>query len=202
MQKRKLSGYPWGGCCNGKNEVLVTLPGEKKVLRLDSDSLDIKEIVSLHCKCYGIATSGNITVISTGDSVVMFSGTLEERRCTTVSSDLSSANPVALDDENNVIYSIQSQHIVRKQSKVGNVLFSYTHEKLKSPNGLDVNRNGEIFVGGNSSNNVHILSKNGKLLRILEGVNHPTWVKYRDDTKQLFVMEADSKIKVLEFTPS
>ena len=118
-------------CCIGKNEVLVTLPDVKKVLRLDSDSLDIKEIVSLHCTCYGIATSGNITVISTGNSVVMFSGTLEERRCTTVSSDLSSANPVALDDENNVIYSSYTQDTVRKQDKAGNMLFSYSHEKLK-----------------------------------------------------------------------
>ena len=118
------------------------------------------------------------------------------------SSDVSNTNGVAFDNEDNVIYISHSQDTIRKQSKAGNVLFSYTHKKLKTPYGLDVNRNGEIFVGGNSSNNVHILSKNGKLLRILEGVNHPIWVKYRDDTKQLFVMEDGKKLKVFEFTPS
>ena len=82
------------------------------------------------------------------------------------------------------------------------MLFSYSHEKLKTPYGLAVNRNGEISVNGKISNNIHVLSKNGKLLQILEGVNDPTWVKYHDDTNRLFVMEDGKKLKVLEFTPS
>nr|XP_022330482.1 tripartite motif-containing protein 5-like [Crassostrea virginica] len=201
LQEKKLSGSPYGVCAIGENEVLVTLSHEKKVLRLDTDSLEIKETISLECRCFGIATSGNITVIGTRDSVVTFSGGLEKRRSATLSSDLSSTDDVALDDENNVIYSSYSQHTVRKQDKAGNVLFSYTHEKLKSPYGLDVNRNGEIFVVGYKSNNIHILSRSGELLRILEGIKNPTWVKFQSDTSRLFVMESGSQnLKVYQFT--
>ena len=199
LGKKELSGCPWSVCCIGKNEVLVTLPGEKKVLRLDSDSLGVKETVSLECNCYGIATSGNITVIGTRDSVVMFSGGLEERRCATLSSDLSCTDDVALDDEDNVIYSSHLDNTVRKQDKAGNVLFSYTHGKLIKPYGLDVNKNGEIFVGGHKSNNIHILSKSGELLRILERIKNPTWVKFQNDTNRLFVIESGN-LKVFQFT--
>ncbi|XP_078315526.1 uncharacterized protein LOC111129749 [Crassostrea virginica] len=199
VNEKKISGSPYGVCAIGENEVLVTLSDEKKVLRLDSDSLEIKDTVSLECGSYGIATSGNITVIGTRGSVVMFSGGLEERRYTTISSDLSVTDDVALDDENNVIYSSYSQDTIRKQDKAGNVLFSYTHEKLIKPYGLDVNRNGEIFVGGHDSNNIHILSRSGELLRILEGIENPTWVKFQSDTNRLFFKES-SNLKVFQFT--
>ena len=170
-------------------------------MQLDSDSLDIKETVSLNFQCHGITTSENTTAIGTRNSVVKFSGGLEERRYATLSDELFGTDNVALDDEDNIIYSSFAQDTVRKQNKVGNVLFTYTHLELKMPMGLAVSRNGEIFVNGHKSNNIHLLSKNGKLLRILEGVNRPTWVKYNDDTKQLFVIEAGSVLKVLEFTP-
>ncbi|XP_022330482.2 uncharacterized protein LOC111128869 [Crassostrea virginica] len=199
LQEKELSGSPFGVCAIEENEVLVTLPYENKVFRLNSDSLELKETISLECKCYGIATSGNITVIGTRDSVVMFPGGLEERRCTTISSDLSNTDDVALDDEDNVIYSTFTQHTVRKQDKAGNVLFSYTHDKLKTPYGLDVNRNGEIFVVGYESNNIHILSRSGELLRILEEIKKPTWVKFQSDTNRLFVMESGN-VKVFHFT--
>ncbi|XP_078315524.1 uncharacterized protein LOC144619948 [Crassostrea virginica] len=149
--------------------------------------------------CYGIASSGNITVIGARDSMVMFSGGLEERRRTKIS-DLSGTDDVALDNEDNVIYSSYSQDTVRKQDKAGNMLFSYTHEKLKMPYGLDVSRNGEIFVGGHNSNNVHILSRSGEL-RILDGIKNPTWVKFQNETNRLFVMESEN-LKVFQFTAS
>ncbi|XP_022334009.1 uncharacterized protein LOC111130990 [Crassostrea virginica] len=199
LHEKELSESPYGVCAIGENEVLVTLPDENKVLRLDSDSLEIKETLSLECICFGIATSGNITVIGTRDSVVMFSRCLEEGRYTTISSDLSSTDEVALDDEDNVIYSSYNKNTVRKQDKAENVLFSYTHEKLKRPYGLDVNRNGEIFVGGHKSNNIHILSRSGELLRILEEIQNPTWVKFQNETNRLFVMESGN-LKVFQFT--
>ena len=199
LQEKELSGSPYGVCAIGENEVLVTLPDEKTVFRLDSDSLEIKDTISLECWCYGIATSGNITVISTRNSVVMFSGGREESRCTKIASGLSNTDDVALDNEDNVIYSSFSKHTVRKQDKAGNALFSYTHEKLKQPYGLAVNRNGEIFVGGNKSNNIHILSRSGELLRILEGIKNPTWVKFQSDTNRLFVKESNN-LKVFKFT--
>ena len=79
------------------------------------------------------------------------------------------------------------------------MLFSYTHEKLKDPYGLAVGRNGEIFVGGFSSNNIHILSGSGKLLRILEEIEKPKWIKIQIDTSRLFVMESGT-LKVYQFT--
>lgn len=62
-----------------------------------------------------------------------------------------------------------------------------------------MNRNGNIFVNGYNSNNIHILSKEGRLLRILEEIKRPTWIKFHDDTSRLFVMESGSNLRVLKF---
>ena len=74
-----------------------------------------------------------------------------------------------------------------------------THEKLKDPYGLAVGRKGEIFIGGFSSNNIHILSGSGKLLRILEEIEKPKWIKFQIDTSRLFVMESGT-LKGYQFT--
>ena len=113
---------------------------------------------------------------------------------------ISNTDDVAFDDEGNVIYSSYSQNKVRKQDMAGNILFSYTHEKLEKPFGLAVNIYGEIFVGGFASNNIHILSRSGQLLRILEGVRKPKWIKFQNDTNRLFVIDSDCNLKVFQFT--
>ena len=69
LQEKELLVSPYGVCAIGENGVLVTLSDEKKVLRLDSDSLEIKDTISLECRCFGIATSGNTTVFGTRNSV-------------------------------------------------------------------------------------------------------------------------------------
>lgn len=43
LKEIKLPGSPWGVCTNGENEVLITLPCEKSVLKFDSGSFEIKK---------------------------------------------------------------------------------------------------------------------------------------------------------------
>ncbi|XP_022333201.2 uncharacterized protein LOC111130422 [Crassostrea virginica] len=201
LQEKKLQGPPYGVCVCGENEVLVTLPTKQKVLRIDSVSLDIKDTMSVPCNCYGITTSGNRSAIGARDLVLIFNDGLDDRKCIKLRTGLSHTDDVVLDIEGNVISSCYAEHKVtcRKGDQVGKVLFTYTHKKLKSPCGLSVNRNGNIFVNGYNSNNIHILSKEGRLLWILEEIKRPTWVKFHDDTSRLFVMESGSNLRVLKF---
>lgn len=43
LKEIKLSGSPWGVCTHSENEVLITLPCEKSILKFDSGSLEIKK---------------------------------------------------------------------------------------------------------------------------------------------------------------
>lgn len=81
LQKISLPGKPWGMCIHGENEVLVTLPDNKKVVVLDASSLEIKQSVSVDCDCHGISMSGNTAVIGARGTIVMFDNFLDKNIC-------------------------------------------------------------------------------------------------------------------------
>lgn len=98
----------------------------------------------------------------------------------------------------NVIFSSYTQHVVKKLDTLGNVLFTYSHDELKSPYGLAVDEEGRVFVNGKESDNVHILAKNGKLLKILKGVSSPTWIKFQNGRNRLFIGNLSGNVKVFD----
>ncbi|XP_056022022.1 tripartite motif-containing protein 45-like [Ostrea edulis] len=116
------------------------------------------------------------------------------------SNDLSYTDDVAVDDEESVIYSSYSTSTVRKVDRKGNILFTYSHEELKKPCGLTVDRVGNIYVIGKYSNNVHILSRSGEVVRILNGVvTSPECINIQEGGNRFFVGEAGGIVKIFEF---
>lgn len=198
LKEIELPGSPWGVCTNGENEVLITLPCEKSILKFDSGSFEIKKTAPIDCYCYGIATTGNTTVIGTRKSVEIFYDDLDVTKRRTLLSDLHSTDDVAIDNEKNVIFSSYTQHFVKKLDTLGNVLFTYSHEELKSPYGLAVDKEGRVFVNGKESDNVHILARNGELLKILKGVSSPTWIKFQNDRNRLFMGNLSGNVKIFD----
>lgn len=94
--------------------------------------------------------------------------------------------------------------MVRKLDLRGNVLFTYNHEKLRSPYKLTTDSKGNIFVYGNASNNIHILSRDCKLLQIMElqGVIGVRCLKFQSATNKLYVGSYNGSVTVFEFSES
>uniref|UniRef100_K1REC7 Tripartite motif-containing protein 56 n=1 Tax=Magallana gigas TaxID=29159 RepID=K1REC7_MAGGI len=183
-------------------EILVTSSSNKTILKIDSASLEIIETVPVGCSCYSIATSGNTTAIGTGNSVEIFVDGFDVMKRRSLSSGLGNVFGVVIDNESNVICSSFDQHVVKKLDLRGNVLFTYNHEKLKHPYGVTTDSKGNIFINGFISNNIHILSRGGKPLRIVEGVTNPTYIKFQNATNRFFVGSYKGNIKIFEFTES
>lgn len=189
-------GSPWGVCAIGENEVLVGLADDRKILKL-SHSLKNLQTIQVDCMCYGISTFGNTIAIGTRDSVQTFDSNFQRVR---YSNDLSYTDDVAVDDEESVIYSSYSTSTVRKVDRKGNILFTYSHKELKKPCGLTVDRVGNIYVIGKYSNNVHILSRSGEVVRILNGVvTSPECINIQEGGNRFFVGEAGGVVKIFEF---
>ncbi|XP_056006885.1 tripartite motif-containing protein 3-like [Ostrea edulis] len=187
-------GSPWGVCAIGENDVLVGLPDDRKILRL-SHSLQNLQTVQVDSKCYGISTFGNTIAIGNRDSVEIFDSRFQKVR---YSNNLSHTDDVAVDDEENVIYSSHDESTVRKVDRKGNILFTYSHEELKKPFGLTVDRVGNIYVNGFKSNNVHILSRSGEVVRILNGVvTSPMCINIQEEGNRFFVIEIGGRVRCL-----
>ncbi|XP_052698123.1 E3 ubiquitin-protein ligase Midline-1-like [Crassostrea angulata] len=202
LQKISLSGNPWGMCIHGENEVLVTLPNRQKVVVLDANSLEIKQSVPIDRCCFGISTSGNTAVIGARDSVLMFDNFLDKNICRLLATKTQSADDIALGGDGNIIFSNYSENVLNTFDKSGKMLFKYSHKELKIPYGLTVDGHGNIFVTGNGSNNIHIVSNDGKTVRILKGVQRPQCIKFLNGTYRFLVGEAAGCVKVFELRNS
>jgi hypothetical protein len=89
---------------------------------------------------------------------------------------------VTVNKNKRIIYSSCSSHKVICLNDAGSPLFRYTHPNLQYPYSLDVDFEGYIYVAGRDSNNIHILSPSGTLLRILE-VTKPNFIKLKADSR-------------------
>ncbi|XP_061174794.1 uncharacterized protein LOC133183935 [Saccostrea echinata] len=196
LREISLPGSPWDVCSNGEKEVLVSLPQEKRIVKLMSDSFEVKETVDLGCHCYGISMHGATIAVGARDSVEVFQNFAK----VTSFNDFRSTDDVEIDTENNVIYASYSHDTVIKQDMEGNILFTYENKELKRPYGLTVDGIGNIYVNGSSSNNIHILSRSGENIRILEGVEKPRCIKFQEGTNRFFVGESGGKVKIFELT--
>lgn len=189
-------------CVHGKNEVLVTLPDNQEIVILDSKSLEIKQSVSVDCGCRGISTSGNTAVIGAHDSVVMFDDFRNYNIYKALATKTGYTDDVALTRDKNVVFSNYSENFLKALDKSGKILFKYSHEELKTPYGLTVDGHGNIFVNGCASNNIHIVSNDGKIIRIIKGVQGPRCIRFLYGTYRFLIGEAGGHIKVFELRES
>lgn len=96
------------------------------------------------------------------------------------------------------------EHYVIALDKTGKKIWIYQHTELKGPYGLDKDSQSNIYVAGRKSNNIHILSRQGSLLRILGDIISPVCLKLRKGTCTAFVMcheqaKATSEVMLYQF---
>lgn len=69
--------------------------------------------------------------------------------------------------------------------------FTYTNSKLKSPRDIDVDREGNVYICGYKSENIHQLSNDGRLVRIFRtgkiGIKQPWVIRFKKDSNQFLV---------------
>lgn len=105
---------------------------------------------------------------------------------------------LAINKADEIISSNFSQHSVTVMDNSGKKLHSYFHPKLKYPYGLDVNFSGNIFVAGQESCNIHVLTPKAELLKIFE-VEFPRCIKFKEKSNICFVGSKEGTTKVYEF---
>ena len=111
-------------------------------------------------------------------------------------------NSVAVNKHQEIISSSCSTDEVSVRSQCGKKMYSYSHENLQYPYGLDVTFCGNIFVCGQTSNNIHVLTPTAELLKIFEFAC-PRCIRFKENSYICFVGSSKkNKTKVWNFVPT
>lgn len=81
----------------------------------------------------------------------------------------------------------------------GRVVWKYQSPNLKRPHGLDTDSCENIYVAGSTSNNVHVLSNTGDLVRVIEGIPSPYFFKISEEERVACVCSKNNTIFVYRF---
>lgn len=192
-QEVQLPGAPWDVLVESDGRIIVTIPGSKSIVVLLPETLAIEKTVKLKCECRGISKWNDRYMIGTHRSIEEFSLSFHHIRSRSV--DIT--DDIVVDPKGNIIYAANGNGTVTKEDKDNNVVFTYTHAKLREPYGLALHEHGTIFVNGNDSNNIHILSEDGELLRTL-GFQNPTCIKFEKDCWRFFVVSGTRIVNIFE----
>ncbi|XP_062619399.1 probable E3 ubiquitin-protein ligase MID2 [Saccostrea cucullata] len=97
-----------------------------------------------------------------------------------------------------IVYSSWSDHTVTSISNEGEIIWTYWSPNLKFAYGLDKNTNEHIFVAGKETNNIHVLSSTGVLLRVFDNIPKPIFMKVDKQSNICCVCSDWNKLKVFE----
>ena len=108
---------------------------------------------------------------------------------------------VAVNEQQEIISSSCETNKISVMSQCGKKIYSYSHENLLYPYGLDVSFCGNIFVCGQTSNNIHVLTPTAELLKVLE-IDCPRCIRFKENSYICFVCSKGNKTKVWDFVPT
>ena len=84
-----------------------------------------------------------------------------------------------------------------KRNEDHTVMFTYNHRELINVCGLAVDKYGFIFVNGRENDNIHILSEDGELLKMLD-FKSPQCIKFEEKSSRFFVVSSEGVVKILK----
>ena len=108
------------------------------------------------------------------------------------------SDDITTDLHGNTIYSCFGNGTVTKKDRKNKIQFVYQHPTLSGPYGLAVDPRGNIYVCGRYSNNIHVISGDGKLLKILDGFPRPQFIAFQCNSFRFFVVQNQSCVKICE----
>lgn len=107
---------------------------------------------------------------------------------------------VTVTELGHIVYSNGTTNTVTCINETGQTQWEYKHTRLKSPHSVDRDELDNLFVSGTGSDNVHILSPNGKLIKIIEDIPCPAFIKIFKGIDLCCVCSKWKNIKVYKIT--
>ncbi|KAK3599419.1 hypothetical protein CHS0354_036438 [Potamilus streckersoni] len=173
-----LPQSPWDVTQIDDKKVAVTVPGEKTVFVLTyTKNLQIFGSFQTQCECWGITFVEDKFVVTCDPSsatpnLKFFSLKGDEMKCI-----MNDTNGPPLFKCPNYVITNQiktlilvsdcGSNVITCLNLEGEVKFRYRHEKLDYPTGMSTDCQGNVYICGKESHNIHVITEEGMFSRIL-----------------------------------
>ncbi|KAL3891951.1 hypothetical protein ACJMK2_004193 [Sinanodonta woodiana] len=165
---------PWSVCSLSDTEVAVTIPAQKTIQIIEiKDKMLKKREITTRFECWAIALVTDQLVITTDGHIIVILDT-HGNQIKTVQMDTNQSEKqliphlIKADTTNSVMYiSYYTAHKLGAYSMTWDVLFTYTNQDLTNSTGIDIDREGNIYLCSYTSHCVQQISAEGKFIRTL-----------------------------------
>ncbi|XP_061186926.1 uncharacterized protein LOC133195060 [Saccostrea echinata] len=145
----------------------------KLIMVLSAEEFQMQRTINVGSPCYGISFWKHFLYIACNTSIIKMDTEGIELRTFSTSKGV---YYVAVTKTEHIVFSTcMGKHSVTAMSDEGDPVWTYSHEKLRHPYGLHIDCDDIIYVAGTHSNNVHILTNDGCLIRIIEDMPSPVF---------------------------
>lgn len=193
VQEVPLPGAPWDAFFESDGRILITIPNKNTIVVLQRNTLAIEKTLPLSCECRGIAKWQDKYLIGTRGKIEEYSTDLAYL----TSRSLNITDDIAVDNDGCIVYGNFNNSTIIKEDINHEVIFTYKHKKLVKTCGVAFDNHGFIFVNGRQSNNIHILSADGNLLKIID-INEPQCIKFEKNSQRMFVVNSKGIVKIFQ----
>ncbi|XP_078320301.1 uncharacterized protein LOC111114055 [Crassostrea virginica] len=202
VRKNIIKGSPRDIICMQPSELLISVQLERNIGIFDL--VDLKTIkdqfITKHIEgfIYSFAVSSEYVYAACSTFILKLDhegNTVEKIIVDT------STYSVAVNKQQEIISSSCETHKLSVRSQCGKKMYSYSHEKLRYPYGLDVSFCGNIFVCEQTSNNIHVLTPTAELLKVFE-IASPRCIRFKENSYICFVGSKGNKTKIWDFVPT
>ena len=192
----KFTHSPWGIHYDQNMKVLyVTFKDKMEIKMINLDDLSEIKVFLINSPVTGITNINGKFLVIGQSQLSMLNSDFELLERTDVDGD---SDDITTDLHGNTIYSCYDKDTVTKKDRKNKIQFVYQHPNLSGPNGSAVDPNGNIYVCGLVNDNIHVISGDGKLLKILDGFPSPQFIAFQGNSFRFFVVQNKSCVKICE----
>ena len=191
-EQTKLASNPWDIDIIADDEVVISLPDSKSLMFLKVfPKLQSGSSIQQDQACRGVAVDGRSIFVSFENGEVRIMDRAGNQ-LQNIYSTLRFATPyyISVPKPGMLLVSEYSSYTVRLLN-IEKEMYIYKHSGLILPLGMYVDGGENVFICGYSSNNVHIIDKNGNhkksFLTTNDGLKNPYTISFRSSDNTLVV---------------
>ncbi|XP_052087114.1 uncharacterized protein LOC127724234 [Mytilus californianus] len=186
---------PVDGTCIDDKAVAVSFPYSYQIQVITISTKRVERRIKTNSQCFGLCCSdGYLLYCDTGRGIQKVNMT-DNCSSTLVKDNTLSVWSYVATSKDNIFYTNRSNSTVTCCSLAGEKMWKYADQSVRSPFGIAVDKDSNVYIASDSSNSIFVLSSDGKQARQLvghnEGIDTPRGLAFDVKKEKIIVANYD-----------